>query len=96
MVAKIIHDGALRGPDLSDDELKQKIKATEGGTDFEESEMVSLYSFILSTLLLKRLNSLHPTKIYFLMIIAVFRNSVVIEVWDHFLKFLMKLFYLFF
>lgn len=56
MVAKIIHDGALRGPDLSDDELKQKIKATEGGTDFEESEMVSLYSFILSTLLLKRLN----------------------------------------
>ena len=55
MVAKIIHDGALRGPDLSDDELKQKIKATEGGTDFEESEMVSLYSFILSTLL-KRLN----------------------------------------
>ena len=57
MVAKIIHDGALRGPDLSDDELKQKIKATEGGTDFEESEMVSLYSFILSTgtFLLKRL-----------------------------------------
>ncbi|XP_022333075.2 uncharacterized protein LOC111130362 isoform X1 [Crassostrea virginica] len=39
VVAKIIHDGALRGPDLSDDELKQKIKATEGGTDFEESEM---------------------------------------------------------
>ena len=70
MVAKIIHDGALRGPDLSDDELKQKIKATEGGTDFEESEMVSLYSFILSTFLLKRLHvQLNIMDFYFLMII---------------------------
>ena len=80
-----MHDGALRGPDLSDDELKQKIKATEGGTDFDESEMVSLYSFVVSTLLLKILNiQLNIMDFTFLMIKEVFSNLVVIETYGHF------------
>lgn len=40
VVAKVIHDGALRGPELSDDELKEKIQATEGAGDFTEAEVV--------------------------------------------------------
>ncbi|XP_062617094.1 uncharacterized protein LOC134278812 isoform X2 [Saccostrea cucullata] len=39
VVAKVIHDGALRGPELSDEELKQKIKEAEGGAGFEEAEV---------------------------------------------------------
>ncbi|XP_061173665.1 uncharacterized protein LOC133182836 [Saccostrea echinata] len=39
VVAKVIHDGALRDPKLSDEEMKQKIKEAEGGTGFDESEV---------------------------------------------------------
>lgn len=47
VVAKVIHDGALRGPELSDDELKEKIQATEGAGDFTEAEVVRLIGTIL-------------------------------------------------
>lgn len=47
VVAKVIHDGALRGPELSDDELKQKIQATEGAGDFTEAEVVRYIETIL-------------------------------------------------
>lgn len=46
VVAKVIHDGALRGPELSDDELKQKIQATEGAGDFTEAEVAETLAMI--------------------------------------------------
>lgn len=46
VVAKVIHDGALRGPELSDDELKQKIQATEGAGDFTEAEVEETLAMI--------------------------------------------------
>nr|XP_034324566.1 uncharacterized protein LOC117689052 isoform X2 [Crassostrea gigas] len=46
VVAKVIHDGALRGPELSDDELKEKIQATEGAGDFTEAEVEETLAMI--------------------------------------------------